>query len=133
MASGGLGDPANTTAETLTGFDSRLYLTTDNPTTGCEVWKTSDGTTWVRANQDGNVGPVHAGHGGPKGKPGRKPFPGIGKAKSKKLAALIAGIGAAALVLIIVILAVVLRSGTPPPRKTGGKTETGPGPGDAGA
>ena len=31
---------------------------------------------------------------GPKGKPGRKPFPGIGKAKSKKLANLIAGVQA---------------------------------------
>jgi formylglycine-generating enzyme required for sulfatase activity len=51
--------------------------------------------------------------------------------KKKRPAALIAGIGAAALALIIVILAVVLRGGTPPPRDTRGKTETGPGPGDA--
>ncbi len=34
-------------------FGSHLYVGTRNDTDGCEVWRSSDGTTWNQVNTDG--------------------------------------------------------------------------------
>jgi len=53
----GFGDPNNLFATSLAVFGGYLYVGTGNnpssPSTGCEVWRSSDGTTWTQVNADG--------------------------------------------------------------------------------
>ena len=59
VVSNGLGDPSNTAGLTMEAFDGALYAgsysfdeNTGKPT-GCEVWRTTDGSTWTRVVTDG--------------------------------------------------------------------------------
>jgi hypothetical protein len=57
---GGFGD-ANNTACHLQVYDGRIYSTTQNPTTGFEVWRYGGGTSWTRV--DGGASPGNGGFG----------------------------------------------------------------------
>lgn len=58
----GFGDVNNDEAYTLTSFGGSLYAGTNNTTTGAEVWRTTDGTSWTQVNSDGfgNAGNTNA-------------------------------------------------------------------------
>lgn len=54
--SGGLGDKGNTgfqTVRTQPVLDGKLYIGTSNPSTGGEIWRTSDGLQWERVADNG--------------------------------------------------------------------------------
>lgn len=54
--SGGLGDKGNTgfaTVRTQPVLDGKLYVGTSNPSTGGEIWRTSDGLLWERVADKG--------------------------------------------------------------------------------
>ncbi len=53
IAPAGLGDLNNRKVESVTVFQNSLYLTLNNIHTGIEVWRSANGTTWERVNQDG--------------------------------------------------------------------------------
>ncbi|MFH1150010.1 MAG: IPT/TIG domain-containing protein [Actinomycetota bacterium] len=50
---GGFGDPNNWRATSMSAFGSYLYVGTYNASTGCEVWRSPDGTAWTQVNTDG--------------------------------------------------------------------------------
>ncbi len=50
---GGFGDANNVTARSMSAFGSYIYVGTENPNSGCEVWRSPDGTTWTQVNTDG--------------------------------------------------------------------------------
>ena len=43
----GFGNPSNRVARSMAVFSSQLYAGTWKPGSGCEVWRTADGTTWT--------------------------------------------------------------------------------------
>jgi flagellin len=49
----GLGDPDNRDVEPNVELGGYLYIGTSNDTTGCEVWRSSNGTNWSQVNTDG--------------------------------------------------------------------------------
>lgn len=51
--SSGFADPDNTSATSMIVFDNNLYVATWNASTGCEIWRSSDGVSWVQVNLDG--------------------------------------------------------------------------------
>jgi DNA-binding beta-propeller fold protein YncE len=53
VGGGGLGDPNNLDVEPDAVFGSYLYVDTTNPTSGCQVLRSSDGTSWAQVNSDG--------------------------------------------------------------------------------
>ncbi len=50
---GGFGDSNNDAIGRFATYNGYLYAGTQNQTTGCEVWRTTDGTTWTQVNTDG--------------------------------------------------------------------------------
>lgn len=51
--SSGFGDANNRDITDAHVFDGALYVSTENRTTGVEIWRTIDGTTFVQVNTDG--------------------------------------------------------------------------------
>ena len=49
----GFGDNNNILAMSVVTFDNYVYVSNYNGTTGTEVWRSADGTTWEQANTDG--------------------------------------------------------------------------------
>jgi hypothetical protein len=49
----GFGDPNNQKVETVFVFQNQLYVSVKNTATGIELWRSTDGTLWERANLDG--------------------------------------------------------------------------------
>jgi hypothetical protein len=49
----GFGDTENRSIRSLEIFEGFLYAVTYNATSGMEVWRTQDGTSWVQVNIDG--------------------------------------------------------------------------------
>lgn len=54
------GNPANTSIDTLINIRSGLYASTWNNTTGTEIWKSTNGTTWTQLANDGFGDPKNA-------------------------------------------------------------------------
>jgi hypothetical protein len=49
----GFGDAGNFAVLASTVHDGRIWISTGNDTTGCELWSSSDGDAWVQENADG--------------------------------------------------------------------------------
>ncbi|WNJ16117.1 hypothetical protein [Pontibacter sp. G13] len=53
VAESGLTSATNEGVRVLLEFQGALYAATQNPTDGCEIWKSTDGTTWTTVSSGG--------------------------------------------------------------------------------
>ena len=57
----GFGDTNNVSILSSAVRDGYLYYATQNPVTGCEVWRSADGESWEQVNSDGFGSPENQG------------------------------------------------------------------------